>query len=199
MASGLFDLRDFFMTLERWAFLDFILPFLLIFAILFAVLQKTKILGEERRNINLVVSLVIALTVVVPHMTGRYPAGYDPVQIINAALPSVSILVVAVVLLLLLIGVFAHDKVYLGLTMPGWIAFFSVVALVIIFGSAAGWWWSGVNVWLDGVFGSDALAAVIIIVVFGIIIAFITEGDKDKEAGTQFKKLGLDFKKLFEK
>jgi hypothetical protein len=83
--------------------------------------------------------------------------------------------------------------------MPGWIAFFSILAIIIIFGSAAGWYASGFTTWLDRVFGSDALAVVIMVLVFGVIIAFITSGGKDKEEFGAFKRLGLDLGKLFGK
>src|SRR3989344_2229777 len=42
---------------------DYFLPFLLIFAIVFAILEKTKIFGEKT-NINVVVSILIALIVI---------------------------------------------------------------------------------------------------------------------------------------
>lgn len=197
MVSTMFNLQEFFRSLERWGLIDVLLPFLLIFTLVFAVLQKTHILGEEKRNLNTVLALVISLIVVVPHVTGNYPAGYDPVRVINAALPSVSIVVVAVIMLLLMIGLFAHDRVLLGLTMPGWIAFFSVITIIIIFGSSAGWWMSGFDVWLERVFGSDALAVVIMIVVFGVIIAFVTGSGKERKEYEAMKGLGFHFDKLF--
>ena len=197
MASDIYRLEGFFRVLESWGLVDVLLPFLLIFTILFAVLEKTHILGGDKRNLNAVLSLVISLIVVVPHVTGNYPAGYDPISIVNAALPSVSILVIAIIMLLILIGLFAHDKVLLGLTMPGWIALISIIAIIIIFGSAAGWYAHGFNSWLEDIFGSDALAIVIMLIVFGVIVAFITSGGKADEAGGIVKKLGFDFQRLF--
>ncbi len=197
MANNLLYLDRFITALDRWGLTDVLLPFLLVFTLIFAVLEKTKILGEGKKNFNIIISLVMALMVVVPHVTGRYPAGYDPVQIINAALPSVSLLVVAVIMLLIMIGLFAHDKIYLGLTMPGWIAIVSIILILTIFGSAAGWYASGFNSWLTGVFGNDALAVVIMLLVFGVIIAFITGGGEDKEQFNAFKKIGINFGELF--
>ena len=197
MASEIYKLEGFFRALERWGLVDVLLPFLLIFTIIFAVLEKTHILGSDKRNLNAVLALIISLTVIVPHATGNYPAGYDPVDIINAALPSVSILVVAIIMLLIMIGLFAHDKVLLGLTMPGWITLISIIVIIIIFGSAAGWYAHGFNAWLENIFGSDALAIVIMLIVFGVIIAFITSGGKADEAGSIVKKLGFDFQQLF--
>ncbi len=42
-------------------FTDLILPFLLVFTLFFAILEKSKLLGDEKRQINATVSLVIGL------------------------------------------------------------------------------------------------------------------------------------------
>ncbi|MBW2976866.1 hypothetical protein KY347_05460 [Candidatus Woesearchaeota archaeon] len=176
--------------------MEILLPFLLIFTILFAVLEKTRILGEAKRNMNIGLAIVFSLVTVIPHITGDYPAGYDPIEVINSALPSVSLLVVAIIALMILIGVFAHDRLFLGATMPGWIAFFSIVAIVWIFGSAAGWWEPGFMGWLDGTFGSNAVAVVIMLLVFGIIIAFVTGGGERDQVGA-LNRLGVNLGELF--
>ncbi len=186
-----FQFEDFFISLDDMGVMV-LLVFLLVFTILYAVLDKTKIMGEEKRNMNMAVALIFALLVVIPHVTGSYPGDYDPVQIIIDALPSVSLVIVAVIALMILIGVFAHDRLLLGASMPGWVALFSVVTLVYIFGSAAKWWNTGFINWIDDAFGSDALAVVIMILVFGIIIAFVTGGGERKELGA-FKRLGINF------
>jgi len=191
-----FEFQNFFISLERVGFVDVLLPFLLIFTVIFAVLDKTKIMGEGKRNMNVAIALIFALIVVIPHVTGNFPAGYDPVKIINSALPSVSLVVIAVIALMILIGVFAHDRIMLGVTAPGWIGFISVVVLVFIFGSSAGWWSGGFIAWIDGIFGSDILAIVIMLLVFGIIIAFVTGGGETEKRGAA-ERLGIDFKKLF--
>jgi hypothetical protein len=183
-------------SLDRIGFVDVVLPFLLIFTLIFAILEKTKILGEGKRNMNMGISLIFALLVVVPHVTGNFPAGYDPVAIINAALPSVSLVVVAIIALMILIGVFAHDRLLLGLTAPGWVGLFSIIALVFIFGSAAGWWQGGFLNWIEGVFGSDIVAIAIMLLVFGIIIAFVTGGGEHDKVGA-LEKAGINLKQLF--
>jgi len=72
----------------------------LVFTIVFATLQKTKILGEDenkkpRKNFNAVIALVMGLAVVIPHVIGSYPPDGDVVNIINNALPNVSVVLVA--------------------------------------------------------------------------------------------------------
>ena len=42
-------------------FMEYILPFLLVFTIVFAVLDKTKLLGEGKRQINAIISFVVGL------------------------------------------------------------------------------------------------------------------------------------------
>lgn len=186
-------------SLETIGFVDVLLPFLLIFTVIFAVLEKTKILGEGKRNMNVGLAFVFALLVVVPHVTGKFPAGYDPVKVINAALPTVSLLVVAIIALLILIGVFAHDRVMLGLTAPGWVGLFSILAIVFIFGSASGWWQTGVLDWLENIFGSNVVAVLIMLLVFGIVIAFVTGGGEGEKTTGAWNKLGFNLGELFPK
>ena len=81
MAS--YQLVDFINTLESWGLTDVMLPFLLMFTLMFAILQKTKILGDDKKNFNTVVALVMSLLIVIPHVNGTYPLDYDPVNIIN--------------------------------------------------------------------------------------------------------------------
>ncbi|MEN7982427.1 MAG: hypothetical protein ABFQ65_03185 [Nanoarchaeota archaeon] len=47
--------------LQHWVFTQFILPFLLIWTIVFALLQKTKILGESKQQLDAIVAFVIGL------------------------------------------------------------------------------------------------------------------------------------------
>lgn len=199
MSTQNWFLEDFFETLDWWG-LPIMLVFLLVFTLVFAVLEKIKILGQEKRNLNTILSLVMALAVILPHVTNSYYnyLGFDPVEIILRVLPQVGILVVAIMMLLILIGVFAHDKIFLGLTMPGWIGFFSIMAIIYIFGAAAEWWDSGFSYALDDFFGEDAVAIVIMILVFGIIIAFVTGEGKGEKIGAM-ERVGFNLKELFGK
>lgn len=170
MASNAFE--NAFRTLEDMGFVDVVLPFLLIFAVIYAVLQKTHILGEGKKNLNAVLAVVISLLTVFPHVTGRYPRDADPILILNNAIPQVSLIIVAVVFLLILIGVFGQDKVFLGASAPGWVLFFSLIAIIWIFGASANWWGGGG--WVEQTFGPDAVSIFIMILVFGVIIMMIT-------------------------
>ena len=183
---------NFAFTLDNWGVSDVLLPFLLVFTIVYAVLAKTKILGEAK-NLNIVLAIVLGLVFVIPHVTGGFTT-YDPVLVINQALPSVSIVAIAIIMVLILVGLFGVAPGWSG-PLTTWIMISAVAAVVIIFGSAVGWW-SGWN-WFTDLFGQDAVSLVVILLVFGIIIAFITGGGKtqgDKVEGI-FSKLGEFFKK----
>lgn len=199
MVAEALQLEGLVRTLERWGLTDVMLPFLLIFVILYAILQKTRILGEGKKNLNVIIAVVVGLLVVIPHVTGRFPADSDPVIILNDALPQISIVLVAVVFLLIMIGVFGQDYVFLGVTMPGWITLASLGIILLIFGGSAGWWDSGFGQTLENFFGTEGVAIFIMLVVFGLIIAWITSDSKEREDRTILNRMGMDFSKLFGK
>jgi membrane protease YdiL (CAAX protease family) len=180
-AQGIFKLQE-------MGIADVILPFILVFTIVFAVMQKTKILGTEkvgtedkpRKNFNAVIALVMALAVIIPHVTGTYPSPEsDVVNIMNQALPNVSVVLIAVIMMLLIIGVFGGDVSIAKTSLAGWAVVFSVLATIFIFGSAANWY--NLPNWLYFLNDSDTQALIVIILVFAILIWFITKEDKPKD------------------
>ena len=177
--------QNFIATLDMIGVTDVLLPFVLIFTIVFATLQKTKILGEGKRQFNVIVSLVMAFSVVIPHVVGGYPFTFDPVDLINRALPQVSIVIVAIVMLLLIIGVFGGDTKVFGTSLSGIVVLFAIVAVVGIFGSAAGWF--RMPYWLSFLQNPELKALIVMILVFGVIIWFITKEDKEKGSGEDSK------------
>ena len=195
MASGAYNLENYVRNLDSWGLTDVLLPFALIFAILFAILQKAKIFGEAAKRINIVVSAVIAFMVVFPHVLGLYPAGWDVVAIMNNALPNVSLVVVAIVMALILIGLFGGEATWLGNRISGWIAVISFLVILFIFGAAAGWW--GDWYWWDSWLSEDAVAIIVITLVFGILVWFITSEPKtadNENKGRFLRDIGETFK-----
>jgi hypothetical protein len=122
--------------------------------------------------------------------------GPDVVDDINNALPHVGIVLVAIIMALLLIGLLGGEARWMGGSLSGWIALAAFGLIVYIFGASADWWedlglryrlWSG-----------DTISIVIIILVFAIVIWYITKSDSDadkaskgmslvKECGDMFK------------
>lgn len=177
--------ENFIYQLDMWGVTDVLLPFVLVFTIVFATLQKTKILGDGKKQYNVILALVMGLAVVIPHVVGRYPFNFDPVDVINRALPQVSIILVAIIMLLLIIGVFGNEIDIAGGSLAGWIVVLAIITVVLIFGSAVGWFMF--PFWLSFLYDPELQALIVMILVFGIIIWFITKDDKDK---TKEKGLG---------
>lgn len=45
-------------------FMDYLLPFVLVFTLVFALLQKTKILGDEKKQVDSIVALIIGIILI---------------------------------------------------------------------------------------------------------------------------------------
>lgn len=163
------------MALENLGITDVLLPFLLVFTVVFAVLHKSHILGEQRKNMNIMIALLMSLAVVIPHLTGKYPADWDVVNIINAALPNVSLVIIAILMVMLLVGLFGGTPTWIGGSMSGFIALVCFVVVVYIFGAAANIWTISDKLWFLS--DPDTQALVVVILVFGILVYFITKED----------------------
>lgn len=177
---------------QTYGIMDFILPFLLVFTIVFAVLQRAKILGDDKKQFNVIIALVLAILFIVPHMTGTYPTGYDPVQVINEALPSISLVSIAAIMLLLLLGIFGGD--FAKSAMPI-IAVLAIIFVIYIFGST-----SALNLWKgpSDIFywwTPEVTEVAIIILIFALIVYFIVR--EPKASGAEKTKNFLE--KFFEK
>ncbi|HLC99106.1 MAG TPA: hypothetical protein VJC00_03810 [Candidatus Nanoarchaeia archaeon] len=178
--------------LDQIGVADVIVPFFLVFAIVFGVLQKTKILGDprEKKNLNVIIALLLGLAVVFPHVTGKYPSQYDVVEIMNMALPQVSLVIVAVIMVLLLIGLFGGEANWVTGPFAGLIALLAFVLVVYIFGAAANIW--GYAWWLDWLRDPDTQALIIVLLVFGLITYFIVR-EPEKSHGEGMLKNISDF------
>jgi Kef-type K+ transport system membrane component KefB len=183
-------LEDFIWQLKESGIADILLPFILIFTLIFAVLQKSHILGKDKKNYNVIVALVMGLAVVIPHVTGSYPVGRDVVDILNNALPNVSLVVVVILMVLLVVGVFGFNINLAGSSLGGWIALLAAIIVVYIFGSAAEWY--DYPPWLYWLQDPSTQTFIIVILIFAIIIWFVTreqQSDEDKTFAGQMKKL----------
>ncbi|MBW2990816.1 hypothetical protein KY348_03860 [Candidatus Woesearchaeota archaeon] len=182
--------ENFIYILTSWGVAEFLLPFLLVFVIVYATLHKTKILGEEKKNLNVVLALIMGLAVVIPHFTGWYST-WDPVVVINQALPQVSIILVAIIMLLLIIGVFGNEIEIANTPLSGWIVIVAIITVVAIFGSAVGWF--RMPIWLGFLQDPELQALIVMVLVFGIIIWFITKEPKEKKETKEAGKFLKDY------
>ena len=184
-------------SLQNLGLVDIFLPFILIFTIIFATLQKTRILGVGKKNFNIIVAFVMAMTVIVPHVTRSYPPGKDVVDILNQALPQVSVVFVAIIMVLILIGLLGGEARWMGGSMSGWIAIIAFFIIIGIFGRAAGWWATRPS-WLYWIDNPNTTGLVVVLLVFGVIIWFVTKEDTGTEnlgkMGYAIKQFGDFFK-----
>lgn len=161
-------------TLENLGLLDVLLPFLLVFTITFAVLQKSKILGEDSHRFNVIVSFVMAMAAIIPHVIGIGP---DVVVVINKALPNVSLLMIASMMVLLLIGVFGKDVNIAGSNLEGFVVLFSIIAVAYTFLVSSGLL-AQPPAWLSWIVDPQTRSMLVAILVFGIIVWFITKEEQ---------------------
>ena len=82
-------------------FLNYVLPFVLVFTVVFAVLQKTKLLGDEVKQINAIMGLVIGLFLI------AFPG---PRSIIVLMMPFLAVALVILLVFMLLYGFIVGKK-----------------------------------------------------------------------------------------
>ena len=138
------------------------------------------------------ISLVIGILFVVPHITGRYRTwGFaDPVEIINQSIPYLAVIIVAILLLLIMVGMVTGGEAF-GDVLQGGGIIISLIAVFAIFGRASGWLSAS---WLSFLDDPDIQALVIIILVFGLIVYFVTSESSGEEFGKGLKNFFKFFK-----
>jgi len=158
-------------------FVDYILPFVLVFTLIFAILEKTKLLGDDKKQINAMIGLVVGLILVAfSHAT------HIVVQMtVFLAVSSVILLV-----FMLLYGFITGEKEGDPLRNKWLKAAFGIIlgiGVIIYFMIAIGWWGpvqdylfnteGGTNVWVN---------VLLIAVIAGAIIAVLTGGGGGKSS-----------------
>ena len=169
--------------LQSPLFINLILPFLLLFAIVFAVLQKTKVLGEGKKQIDAIVALVVALIVV---------AFAQAVDIIVFLMPVLGVSLVVVIVFLILLGtVFKEGEFKVHNSIKWIVGILAAIVLVVTLLVLTGRWdylielISGEG---DGD-GTNVLTNIIFIVIILVAVAVVVFG------GGGGKKKGSDEKK----
>jgi hypothetical protein len=189
MAVSFYNLASYF---QAYGIMDVLLPFILVFTIVFAVMQKTKILGDKKQ-FNVVIALILGLLFVAPHIAGTYPLGYDPVQVMNETLPSISLVSISAIMLLLLMGIFGTG--FAAAATPV-IALAALGFVIYIFGSSLRLWTgpSQIFTW----WSSETTELMIVILIFGLIIWFITREPTSTTGADTLKKVWGGISSMFE-
>lgn len=148
-----------------------LLPFILVFTIVFAILQKSKIFGEGKRQIDVLVALAIALMAI---------AFQGAVAIIVQLAPFVAVALVIILVLMLLLGSFTNsgdlDKI-----VPKWLkitlTILAVCGVAIAVLYITGFW----QIIYDYAFGRGSgtvINIIMIAVLIGAVVAVIVGSGK---------------------
>ncbi|USN45150.1 MAG: hypothetical protein H6502_03765 [Candidatus Woesearchaeota archaeon] len=172
-------LEDGVRALEDLGLSDVLLPFIIIFTIVFAVLEKSNILGtdDKAKGFNAMIALAMAIGVIIPHVKGLYPHNADIVVILNTALPNISLVVIALVMVLIMLNIFGEGT--FGGLVATWVPWIALVIVVYIFTSAANI--TNIPNWLYFLRDKNTQSLIIMILVFGLIYRFIVGGGEKKE------------------
>ena len=160
------------MMFDNPFFTEMLLPFLLVFVVMFAILQKSKILGEGKAQIDAMVALVVGLLLIgVP----------GPRNIIVGIMPWMTVGVAVILVFLILYGFVAGDLS----KAPNWMkisfgvlaGMFTLAVVLHVSGS------SGiVSSWLFGDGSSNIwMNILMIILIVGAVAVAIFSGKKKKD------------------
>ncbi len=163
-------------VLTSGIFAELILPFLLLFTVFFAVLDKSKIFGEGKRQINAIVSLVLALIFV----AFSYAKG-----IIVKLVPFTAVMIIIILIFMLLYGFVAGGKEKEGFVMPkGLKITFGIIigiSMIIAIMWATGTWDTIYNSIISGAGAGKIWANVLFAaIIIGAMVVVIASGGKSK-------------------
>ena len=152
-------------------FTEMLLPFLLVFVVVFAILQKSKILGEGKAQIDSLVAMVIGLLLI---------GVKQPREIIVELMPWMAVGVAVILVFLILYGLVAGDlskapdwmKITFGI-LAGLFTI-GVVLYVTGLGKIMGGWFTG------GTSDFWSNAVMIALVLGAMVVAVVTGGKKKK-------------------
>lgn len=156
-------------------FINIVLPFLLIFTIVYAILQKSEVLGKDKKQIDAIVGLVIGLIVVsFGNVTG---------YIINL-MPFLAVSLVVIVVFMILFGSVHAGPLELNKGVKVAFGIISAIAVVIAVLVVTGSWDYILKLFGGGVTASSLATNVIFIVlIIGAIAVVIGFSGKSEKGG----------------
>ena len=153
-------------------FLSYLLPFALIFTLVFAILQKTKLLGDDKKQIDAIVGLLIGLFLI------AFPAARD---IVVKLMPFLAVFIAILLVFMLLYG-FVSGKKDGDILSKGWkYAFYAIItiSLIIALIVITGYWEFVQNYLFNDVTGAQIwVNGLIIVVIAGALIAVLSDKGK---------------------
>lgn len=166
------DFTSIAQMLGNSGFITLFVPFILIFSIVYAALLMSNLFGDEKKinnNIKIVISLSIALIAISNHIINP-SSKFDVVNVLLNALPNVALIFVAVVAILMLVGMIGGQKVYEEYGNYFTIAIIIIVSYLFLLSS-------GVDVPRLSFMDQGTISALLSLLVFFLIIAYVTAKD----------------------
>ncbi len=159
-------------------FIEIILPFLLVFTLVFAILDKTKLLGEGKRQINAITSLVIGLILI------GFPFARD---IIVRLIPFLVVCLVILFVFMLIFGFISGKKEgdVLGKGLKITLGLIFGLAVVVAVLWITGAWDRIYELFVESEYAGKIFVNIIMVVIIvAAIIAVLSSGGKGGEGKT---------------
>lgn len=147
-------------------FLDYILPFVLVFTLIFAILERTKLLGEDKKQVNAIIGLVIGLILIAT------PFARD---VVVQLMPYLAVFAVILLVFMLLYG-FVGGKTDADVLNSGLKITFGIllaIGLVAALFFITGWW----DKLMSSSQGSTILVSGILLVVIAVAVVTVLRGE----------------------
>jgi len=156
-------------------FLDFVLPFILVFTVVFAVLQKSQVLGEDKKQVDAMVGLVVGLMLI------AFPGARSIVVLL---MPFLAISIVLLLVFMLLLGFIkgTKDGNVLGDAWKNSLAAILFIALVVYLLKISGYWDYFFSGQLFGG-GSIFVNVLLILIIVGAMVAVLKGGGGSSGGG----------------
>ncbi|MFH1711450.1 MAG: hypothetical protein ABH840_04020 [Nanoarchaeota archaeon] len=150
-------------------FSQIILPFLLVFVLVFAILDKTKLLGDGKRQINAIISLVIALI---------FLGFAQAVGIVVNLIPVVSVVLVIILVFYLMLGFVFNDesglRINKGMKIAGGIIVFLILIVAVLV--VTDYWSKFLSFFSGG--GSWVSTLIMVAAIIGALAVVLATGKK---------------------
>ncbi len=161
--------------LQHWIFADFLFPFLLVFFIAFALLERTKIFGDNKKQLNGLTALVIGLIFV---------SAIYPKIVVGKLTLFLSIALVAIFVIMLIWG-FIFGNFDEGFKAKDWMKWvLGIIAGVAFLGAliwATGWHDDFLTFFSTKGIGQDIISNVVLIAVIIGAVLVVMGSNKGKK------------------
>ena len=156
--------------LQHWLFTRFAFPFLLVFFIVFAILEKTKLLGEGKKQLNALIAFIIGLIFI---------AFAYPVDVVNNLILFLSVALIVVFIALIIWGfVSGETKVESkGVKVGALVVLMIAVIIAVLWATGV---YDNLTDWISSQnWSSTFWTSLLFIVVIAIALSLVLKGSKD--------------------